>query len=156
MTPLCNKLKLSYNLDEILILNEPEGFSIALEKLPNLTIKESLVQVSRVDFAIVFINDDTKIENQIETLYPKLIGDAILWFAYPNETPLRFKLDTSTFYNWQILEDYNLIPVKKIVMNSDWLAIRFRKIDYTNAYIRLKQKFNSYKKFKQNKKSKTT
>ncbi|MFL1896980.1 hypothetical protein ACJRPK_14850 [Aquimarina sp. 2-A2] len=156
MTTLFKKLKLPSSLDEILILNEPEGFASELDKLQNISIKESLVQVSEVDFAIVFVTDIKEIENRIETLYPKLIGDAILWFAYPNQNSKRFISNISSSYGWGILDDYDLIAVKKLAINKDWEGIRFRKATYTNPYMRLKQKFLNKRKSSITKTPKTT
>ncbi|TYP72955.1 hypothetical protein [Aquimarina intermedia] len=156
MTTLFKKLKLPSSLDEILILNEPEGFASELDKLQNISIKESLVQVSEVDFAIVFVTDIKEIENRIETLYPKLIGDAILWFAHPNQNSKRFISNISSSYGWGILDDYDLIAVKKLAINKDWEGIRFRKATYTNPYMRLKQKFLNKRKSSITKTPKTT
>ena len=130
MTGLFKKLQLPVTLDEIVVLNEPEGFSDKLKPLKNVTIIESLVQVSEVDFALVFVTEKKQIENRIETLYPKLIGDAVLWFVYPNEISKKHNSEITPDYGWSVLGDYNLKPTKEVVIDSDWVAKRFRKVAF--------------------------
>ncbi len=130
MTSLFRKLQLPPTLDEILILNEPVGFSDELDKLENVLIKESLVQVSEVDFALVFVTEAIQIENQIGTIFPKLIGDAILWFAYPKKSSKKYMSEVTRDYGWDVLGDYNLVPVRQVAIDEDWTALRFRKISF--------------------------
>jgi hypothetical protein len=133
MTPLFKKLQLSPLLDEILILNEPEGFCEYLNCLKGVKIKESLIQVSEVDFAIIFVTKRKQIENRIETVYPKLVGDAVLWFAYPKNSSKKYTSEINKNYGWGVLGDYNLKPIKQVSINTDWSALRFRKISYINT-----------------------
>ncbi|WP_206604250.1 hypothetical protein [Aquimarina sediminis] len=130
MTPLFKKLQLPPSLDEILILNEPKGFCKELDCLKDVMVKESLIQVSEVDFAIVFITEKKQIENRIETVYPKLVGDAILWFAFPKKKSKNYTSEISKDYGWGVLGDYNLKPVKQVSIDSDWTALRFRKVSF--------------------------
>jgi len=39
---------------------------------------------------LVFVKEKKQIENRIETVYPKLVGDAVLWFAYPKKTSKKY------------------------------------------------------------------
>ncbi|MBP2832249.1 hypothetical protein J8281_08630 [Aquimarina sp. U1-2] len=138
MTPLFKTLRLPPTLDEILILNEPEGFYKELDCLSDVVIKESLIQVSEVDFAIVFVKEKKQIENRIETLYPKLIGDAILWFAYPKKSSRTYHTEITRDYGWGVLGDYNLEPVRQVSIDADWTALQFRKVGYIRNSIRNK------------------
>ncbi len=130
MNTLFNTLQLPATLDEILILNEPEGFCSVLDTLERVTIKESLIQVSEVDFALIFVTEKKQIENRIETVYPKLIGDAVLWFAFPKQSSEKYPTKITKEYGWGVLGDYNLKPITQIDINDDWTAIRFRKIKF--------------------------
>ncbi|WP_199912756.1 hypothetical protein [Aquimarina aquimarini] len=130
MTPLFKKLQLPNHLDEILILNEPKGFCKELDCLKDVLVKESLIQVSEVDFALVFITQKSQIENRIETVFPKLVGDAVLWFAYPKKSSKNYTTEITENHGWGVLGDYNLRPVNKISIDKDWDAIRFRKISF--------------------------
>ncbi|WP_074408195.1 MULTISPECIES: hypothetical protein [Aquimarina] len=130
MTPLFKKLQLPPFLDEILILNEPEGFCEDLDCLKGVNVKESLILVSEVDFAVIFVTEKKQIENRIETVYPKLVGDAILWFAYPKKNSKKYTSEINRDYGWGVLGDYNLEPINHVSINTDWNALRFRKISF--------------------------
>ncbi|MBQ4805710.1 hypothetical protein J8L88_22800 [Aquimarina sp. MMG015] len=130
MTPLFKKLQLPPSLDEILILNEPEGFCKELDCLKDVIVKESLIQVSEVDFALVFVKEQKQIENRIETIFPKLVGDAILWFAYPKKSSKKYKSEITRDHGWGVLGDYNLEPVRQVAIDEDWSALRFRKVSF--------------------------
>lgn len=138
MTRLFQKLQLPFKLDEILILNKPENFCKALDCLKDVVIKESLIQVSKVDFAIVFVTEKKQIENRIETVYPKLVGDAILWFAYPKKSSKNYTTQITRDYGWGVLGDYNLEPVRQVAIDEDWTALRFRKISFIKKMTRSK------------------
>lgn len=130
MTTLFKKLQLPSSLDEILILNEPEGFCNELDCLKGVIIKESLIQVSEVDFALVFVTEKKQIENRIETINTKLVGDAILWFAYPKKTSKKYKTEITRDHGWGVLGDYNLEPVRQVEIDDDWTALRFRRVRF--------------------------
>ncbi|PKV49949.1 hypothetical protein ATE84_1995 [Aquimarina sp. MAR_2010_214] len=138
MTTLFKKLQLPFSLDEILILNEPEGFCKDLDCLKGVNVKESLIQVSKVDFAIIFVTEKKQIENRIETVYPKLVGDAILWFAYPKKNSKKYTSLINRDYGWGVLGDYNLQPINQVSINTDWNALRFRKISFIKMMTRNK------------------
>ncbi|MFD2561702.1 hypothetical protein [Aquimarina rubra] len=138
MTALFKKLQLPPTLDEILILNEPEGFCEELDCLKGVIIKESLIQVSEVDFALVFVTEKKQIENRIETIYPKLVGDAILWFAYPKKSSKKYTSEITRDHGWGVLGDYNLEPVRQVAIDEDWTALRFRKVSYIRNMTRSK------------------
>ncbi len=138
MTPLFKKLQLPPTLDEVLILNEPDGFCKELECLKDVIVKESLIQVSEVDFAIVFVMEKKQIENRIETVYPKLVGDAILWFAYPKKSSKKYTTEITRDHGWGVLGDYNLEPVRQVSIDEDWTALRFRKVSFIKKMTRSK------------------
>jgi len=139
MTSLFNKLQLPDTLDEILILNEPLGFNKELELLQGITIKESLIQVSEVDFALIFVTERKQIENRIETTYPRLVGDAILWFAYPKKTSPLHNPEITRDMGWGVLGDYNLEPVRQVAIDENWSALRFRKVSFIPKMTRNKK-----------------
>ncbi len=136
MTPLFKKLQLPIGLDQVLILNEPKGFCKELDCLKDVIVKESLIQVSGVNFAIVFVTEKKQIENRIETVYPKLVGDAVLWFAYPKQSSNNYITEISRDHGWGVLGDYNLEPVRQVSIDEDWTALRFRKVSFIQKMYR--------------------
>lgn len=133
MKTVFEKLKLT-DQKEILILNEPEGFDKNLNELKNIEIYESLVQVTKVDFAVVFVTTVSELEDQMQTLLLKLKDDALLWIAYPTNL---LKTDINEKYNWKPLTNNCFETTKSVLINDEWQAIRFRKLEY------LKSKKNS-------------
>lgn len=126
MSELFTKMGIG-NLDEIVILNEPEGFCTELDKLKGITIRESVIRTSEIDFAIIFVNNSKQIENRIETVYPKLVGDAVLWFAYPSDASKR-SIDITK--DWKVLGDYNLTEIETMEINEDWIGIHFKRTEF--------------------------
>ncbi|WP_010522063.1 hypothetical protein [Aquimarina agarivorans] len=126
MTELFNKLGIG-EVDEILILNEPEGFCKELDKLHGIIIRESVIRTSEIDFALIFVTEISQIQNRIETVYPKLVGDAVVWFAFPSDTD---KTTLSETNGWGVLGDYNLKQIETAPINDDWLGVHFRKIEF--------------------------
>ncbi len=126
MTELFNKLGIG-DVDEILILNEPEGFCQELDKLQGITIRESVIRTSEIDFALIFVTEISQIQNRIETVYPKLVGDAVIWFAFPSDTS---KTEISETNGWGVLGDYNLKQIETTSITKDWNGVHFRKIEF--------------------------
>jgi len=126
MSVLFKKLGIG-KLDEIVILNEPEGFCTELDQLKGINIRESVIRTSEIDFALIFVTDPKQIENRIETVYPKLLGDAVLWFAYPSDASKR-SIDITK--DWKVLGDYNLTEIETLEINADWIGIHFKKTEF--------------------------
>ncbi|MCX2680494.1 hypothetical protein OOZ15_11125 [Galbibacter sp. EGI 63066] len=129
MKPLFEKLKLEKQ-KEILILNEPDGFSEELAKLVDIDIIESLIQVNKIEFALVFVSTIKEFERQSATLLPKLKDDVVLWIAHPRQKSKTLKTDITDDYPWMPLIKNRYDQVGKLKINSDWEALRFRKVEY--------------------------
>ena len=127
MTALFNKLGVG-TIDEILVLNEPEGFCKELDKLEDtIKIRESVIRTSEIDFALIFITKPSQIQNRIETVYPKLIGDAVIWFAFPSDNN---KTEITLNNGWGVLGDYKLKQIETTNINNEWTGVRFRKVEF--------------------------
>ncbi|MFD0861191.1 hypothetical protein ACFQ1M_03145 [Sungkyunkwania multivorans] len=131
MNQLFKKLQLNDH-PEVLILNKPEGFDEELDIPDGFEVKESLVVVTKVDFALVFVTSQKELEEQMETLAPKLDGDAILWFACPRKGSSHCAIDSLTKDNdqWTILGNHYYERVRAIVIDDNWTATRFRKVEF--------------------------
>ncbi|UOB16935.1 hypothetical protein [Abyssalbus ytuae] len=128
MKTVFEKLKLK-DLKEIVILNEPEGFDKDLNSLQNIEIYESLVQVTKIEFALAFFTTIHEFEDQMQTLIPKLKDDALLWIAYPIDSS---RTDLNDSYNWKPLSNKCFETTKSVIINDSWKAIRFRKLEYVH------------------------
>lgn len=132
MKTLFQKLKLE-NQKEILIINEPDGFSEEFAAWTDINIIESLIQVNKVDFALLFVTSITELENQLQTLLPKLDEDAVLWIAHPRKVSSTFKTDIDDRYQWKALFTNCYELVDRLKVNGDWEAVRFRKMEYLHC-----------------------
>ncbi len=113
--------------DEILVLNEPEGFCTELDQLKGVLVRESVIRTSEIDFALMFVTDPEQIGKRIDTVYPKLVGDAVIWYAYPSD-PSKTKITEE--YPWKILGDYNLKLIDTMPIGDDWIGMHFRKTEF--------------------------
>lgn len=129
MKTLFEKLKLE-NQKEILILNEPEGFAERLAELVNIDIYQSLIQVNKMEFALLFVSSIKEFEDQLQTLIPKLKDDVVLWVAHPRKKSKNLTTDITNDYNWEALIKKGYDQVKTLKIDSDWEALRFRRAEY--------------------------
>ncbi|WP_224489179.1 hypothetical protein [Robertkochia flava] len=129
MKTLFQKLKLEKQ-DAILVINEPEGFSEELASLVDIEIYQSVVQISKIEFALIFVTTIAELENQLPTVLHKLKEDAILWIAHPRKRSERFETDITDAYTWTPLNRNCFEAVKNLKVNDDWEAVRFRKLEY--------------------------
>ncbi|MFB9057770.1 hypothetical protein ACFFU9_13565 [Mariniflexile ostreae] len=128
MIHLSKRLKLK-DQDQILILNRPDDFSNNLEHF-EANVVESLVKTSTVSFALLFVTSKQQLIDQMPALFPKLKDDCLLWVAFPNKTS---KSNIVELYNdkvWEDLMEYRLLPKRRINLNDQWDALRFKKIEY--------------------------
>lgn len=113
---------------EILLLNLPNEFDRDFHTLEGITITESLVQLTKTDYALLFITDENQLEKQFETLELKLKDDATLWVAYPSSSEALQRPQS-----WQALAAHCFEEVEAIHINKNWNAKRFRKLEYLHC-----------------------
>ncbi len=127
MTPLFKKLNFK-NQPAILVINSPESFESELTAIAGFaTVYRDESDVSAMDFAIVFVTRQNEIDESIQKIYPKLEGDAILWYCYPKGTSKKYKCDFNRDRGWSELGKFSLEPVRQVAIDEDWSALRFRK-----------------------------
>ncbi len=115
---------------EILVLNLPDEFEKKFNTLKNIDIFESLVQLNKFSYGILFTTSVSDLKNQINTLIPKILDDAVLWIAFPSEhTDFESDLHDND-YHWDHLRNNCLEIVEEKQINDNWKAKRFRKLEY--------------------------
>jgi len=130
MTPLFKKLNFK-DQQEILVVNAPTSFDAELADIAEFTeIKKTIEKVILIDFVIIFVFTQEQIDNAIDLIFPKLNGDAVLWFCYPKGTSKKYKCDFNRDAGWETLGNYNLEGVRQVAIDEDWSALRFRKIEH--------------------------
>ncbi|TRZ41790.1 hypothetical protein [Robertkochia solimangrovi] len=132
MKTLLQKLKLE-NQNQILILNEPEGFGKELAALSDMEILYSSIKAGKVEFVLIFVTTIEELENQLLTVLHKLHEDAILWIAHPRKVSKTLYTDITNDYDWTplIRKCYHL--ANHITVNDDWEAVRFRRLEYVKS-----------------------
>ena len=136
MTTLFKKLNFK-DQKEILVLNTPTSFDSELSDIADFAeIKKDIKKVKAIDFAIIFVLTQEQIDNAIDLVFPKLNGDAVLWFCYPKGTSKKYKCDFNRDTGWEKLGKYNLEGVRQVAIDQDWSALRFRKTEYIKTLTR--------------------
>lgn len=136
MTPLFKKLNFK-DQAEILVINPPKSFETELKAIAKFTtVYKDESDVSGIDFVIIFVIKQNEIDENIRKIFPKLNGDAVLWFCYPKSTSKKYKCDFNRDTGWSELGKFNLEGVRQVAIDEDWSALRFRKTDYIKKLTR--------------------
>lgn len=136
--------KLNYKAQPVVyVLNAPESFETDLESLTEqATLLRSLdqSQTAGIEFIMAFVTGQNQINEIIPLIAPRLEGDAILWMCYPKKTSKNYQCDFNRDTGWAILGEYGLEGVRMVAIDTDWSALRFRKVAYIKQ---LTRKFNA-------------
>ena len=136
MTNLFKKLNFKEQ-ESVVVLNSPASFEIELANMADFTvIEKELINVSKIYFTIVFVMTQEQINHAIASIFPKLEGDAIIWFCYPKGTSKKYKCDFNRDTGWGTLGKYNLEGVRQVAIDEDWSALRFRKTEFIKTLTR--------------------
>lgn len=136
MTPLFKKLNFK-NYNAILVLNAPVSFELEMSMMAaETTIFTDAKKLGSIDFVMVFVTQLQEIETAITTLFPKINGDAIVWFCYPKGTSKKYKCEFNRDNGWAVLGNFGFEPVRMVAVDEDWSALRFRKTAYIKTLTR--------------------
>lgn len=112
--------------NDVYILNKPSVFD---ELFSENKFYESLLHTSCVDCALVFVRTKDSFINQMLTLYPRLQDDAVLWIIYPIGTTKKELANLHIEFDWDFLGEYRLQPTRQINVDTNWNAIKLKKIE---------------------------
>lgn len=126
MTPLFKKLNFKSH-QNIVAINSPESFEIELSQMAS--ISKIYKKVIETDFAMIFATKQTDVDRNVIEIFPKLIGDAVLWICYPKGTSKKYKCEFNRDSGWEILGTLGMEPVRQVAIDEDWSALRFRKVE---------------------------
>jgi hypothetical protein len=136
MTSLFKKLNFK-NHKAIVAINYPKSFEAELNAMKEIVpIIGSIRKTKEIDFALLFVTQQKEIDALIKEIYPKLKGDAALWFCYPKGTSKNYKCDFNRDTGWQTVATYNLETVRMVAIDEDWSALRFRKVAFVKTITR--------------------
>lgn len=115
----------------VLVLNHPESFQGEIEAMRNFTsFSFDATEPEYIEFAIIFVTKQTQINESVEAFYPKVKGDAIIWFCYPKKSSKKYQCDFNRDTGWEVLGNYGLEGVRMVAIDQDWSALRFRKVEF--------------------------
>lgn len=132
MTPVFAKLNLK-DQKAVLVVNAPASFESELSALRGVGIERDPSAVGNVVFALSFVTRQSEVDALAKTLTKKLVGDAVVWFAYPKGTSTRYKCDFNRDTGWAVLGKAGFEPVRMVAIDEDWSALRFRRVAFIPA-----------------------
>jgi hypothetical protein len=121
----------------VLIINIPKSVEPILDEIIGKTlIVKDVNEVTEIDFAMCFVTGKDEMETLMHQIYPKLVGDSILWLCYPKMSSKKYKCDFNRDTGWAIMAEFNLEPVRMVAIDEDFSALRFRKVEYIKKITR--------------------
>lgn len=132
VTPLFRKLNLR---DQAVVIaaNVPESFEAELALLSGVTVVRDATKVKSADFAIGFAITKAELDRISKSFVAKLMGDAILWIAYPKGTSKKYKCEFNRDSGWDVLRGAGFDTVRMVAIDEDWSALRFRRVEFIKA-----------------------
>jgi len=129
MSEVFKKLNLK-DQKEIVLLNVPQSFEGEVAQLEGVTVKRDLAAVEGFSYLLAFVTKMAEVHDLLARMAPKMVGDAVLWFAYPKLTSKKYQCDFNRDSLWQVLEPLGYKPVRMVAIDEDWSGFRFRRSEY--------------------------
>jgi hypothetical protein len=129
MSDIFNKLNLGGG-QQIVVLDAPASFEPELGQLPVIAIHRHLESVAEMGFFLAFVTSRAQIEALAPEVAKRAQGDATLWFAYPKGSSRNLKCDFNRDSGWKPLKALGFDTVRAVSIDSDWTALRFRRVEY--------------------------
>ncbi len=136
MTLLFKKLNFK-NHAAIVVINYPKSFEVEINTMKKIALSiTDIKKAKEIDFAMLFVTKQKEVDVLIKEIYPKLKGDAVLWFCYPKGTSKNYTCNFNRDTGWQSVAKYELEPVRMVAIDEDWSALRFRKVAFIKTITR--------------------
>jgi hypothetical protein len=135
MATVFEKLNLKDH-DDIVVLNAPATFEPELTRLGGVRVRRSLGGVTKIAFALAFVQTQKDLDAVAGTIAKMAEGDAIVWFAYPKGTSKKFTTDINRDHGWEALGKAGFETVRLIAIDEDWSAKRLRRAKYIKSLTR--------------------
>ncbi|MFT5167559.1 MAG: hypothetical protein ACI8P3_002797 [Saprospiraceae bacterium] len=123
------------------MLHPPESFNENLKSIAETAeIKITARKTDKIEFLILFAIHQAEMNEIVANTFPQLIGDAMVWVAYPKKSSKKYKTDFNRDSGWEIMGQFEMEGVRMVAIDEDWSALRFRKVDYIKT---MKRKFGT-------------
>ena len=129
MSAIFKKLNLK-DQKEIVLLNAPQSFEGEVAQLEGVTVTRDLTAVEGFTYILAFVTKLAEVHDLLARMAPKMVGDAVLWFAYPKGTSKKYQCDFNRDSLWQVLEPLGYRPVRMVAINEDWSGFRFKRSEF--------------------------
>ncbi|MCS7005695.1 MAG: hypothetical protein NZM38_10285 [Cytophagales bacterium] len=123
---------------EIVVWNAPASFEENIKSIADKSVvKRDVAENDKIEFFIGFVTQQSQVNEVTNRFASKLVGDAVFWLCYPKKTSQRYICEFNRDKGWDVLGKYDLEGVRQVAIDEDWVALRFRKIQYlVGAYCR--------------------
>jgi hypothetical protein len=130
--------KLNFKDQQVLyVINPPESFLPHLDAMKPITeVKTSVEPGDEIQFAVFFAIAHQQLDESINKIGPNLIGDSILWAAYPKGSSKKYKCEFNRDTGWHEIGKFGLEVVRQVAIDEDWSALSFRKVTYIKKITR--------------------
>lgn len=119
------------------VINPPESFLPHLDAMkPIAEVKTNVEPGDEIEFAVFFAVTQQQLDESINKIGPNLIGDSILWAAYPKGSSKKYKCEFNRDTGWNETGKFGLEVVRQVAIDEDWSALRFRKVTYIKKITR--------------------
>jgi hypothetical protein len=130
--------KMNYKEQKIIhSVNSPASFEKDLKEIAQLAaVKKQIKATDKAEFIIAFCTTQKEIDTLTPVFAKALLGDGLLWFAYPKGTSKKYKCDFNRDTGWAILGQHGFEPVRHVAIDDDWSALRFRRVEHIKTMTR--------------------
>jgi hypothetical protein len=128
MNPIFKKLNYK-DQPEVFILQAPESFKKQIDEM-SVDIKTTLSGAKKISFVLAFVTKQKEVDELTTKIVKLLENDGLLWFAYPKGTSKRYTCEFNRDNGWAVLGKAGFEPVRMVVVDEDWSALRFRKPEH--------------------------
>ena len=135
MTPLFTKLNLKDHA-AIVVLNAPPEFEPELAALAGGVKVHRKPMSAATTFALAFVKTRSELSAAARAILPRVVGDAVVWFAYPKATSKRHKSEINRDSEWAPLGEAGFEGVRQVAIDADWSALRFRHVNFIRTMTR--------------------
>jgi hypothetical protein len=132
MEKLIEKLNLK-DFQRICVLNpEADVISSIQSVRPQIRIDQKIDPRYLYNFFMIFVTSRTEVDDLSHRAIHNLYEDGILWFVYPRNIK-DIEPALSRDKGWDMLKSLGFKAVRQIIVNEEWIAIRFRNARFVRS-----------------------
>ncbi len=122
--------------DDLLIVNAPASFEPEIAALDDVRVHRAVAEMKTIGFSLAFVTAQVEVDRLAQAICRKVVGDAIVWFAYPKQTSKRYACDFNRDTGWAVLGRLGFEGVRGVAIDEDWSALRFRRVEFIKGMAR--------------------